>query len=158
MLASCVAQGPQAQVDYVTAYYEALAAYERSDYDAALRMFKQLAAEGDALSQLYVGSMHERGEGVPQNVQEAIHWYQMSSEQGNVDAQINLAELYSAGDLIPQDLVQAYVWWTLAAAQGEVSAQKSRLIITEKMTAEQITAAQRVVDRMHLPNHSASSP
>ena len=31
MLVSCVAQSPQAQSDYVTDYYEALAAYERSD-------------------------------------------------------------------------------------------------------------------------------
>jgi hypothetical protein len=157
-LSSCVTHHQNTQSDYVTTYYEGLAAYERSDYVAAMTIFKQLAVHGDALSQLYVGSMHERGEGVSQNIEEAIRWYRMSAEQGNVDAQINLAELYSAGGLIPQDLVQAYVWWTLAAAQGEVSAQKSRLIITEKMTPEQITAAQRVVDRMHLPNHSASSP
>ena len=148
MLASCVTQSPQAQNDYVTAYYEALAAYERSDYDAALRMFKQLAAEGDALSQLYVGSMYERGEGAAQDEAAAVSWYRRAAEQGNVDAQVNLAEMYSNGLGVDRDAVQAYAWWSVAAALGEQSALSSRSIIAQHMSPQQIKEADGRTDEI----------
>ena len=148
MLASCVAQRPQVQGDYVTAYYEALAAYERSDYDAALLMFKRLASEGDALSQLYVGSMYQRGEGAAQDEAAAVHWYRRAAEQGNVDAQVNLAEMYSNGSGVDRDPVQAYAWWSVAASLGEQSALSSRSIIARHMSPQQIKEADRLADKI----------
>ena len=146
MLASCVTQSPQAQNDYVTAYYEALAAYERSDYGTALLMFKHLASDGDALSQLYVGSMYQRGEGVAQDEAAAVRWYRRAAEQGNVDAQVNLAEMYSNGSGVDRDAVQAYAWWSVAAALGEQSAPSSRSIIARHMSPQQIKEADRRAD------------
>lgn len=155
LLASCAFHHQRAYNDYVTAYYEGLAAYERSDYVAAMVIFKQLALQGDALSQLYVGSMYERGEGVVPNIGEAIRWYQSSAAQGNVDAQINLAEIYSAGHLVEQDLVQGYLWWMLAAEQGEVGAEQSRQMVLEKMTTEQISAAHQAINQWSGSKNSA---
>ncbi len=147
-LVSCVTSRQRVQGDYVTVYYEGLAAYERGDYVAAMVIFKQLALEGDALSQLYVGSMYERGEGVATNIREAIRWYQSSAAQGNVDAQMNLAEIYSAGDLVAQDLVQTCLWWMLAAEQGESSAVNSLASLRMQMTTEQILEAERLADQL----------
>lgn len=155
-LVSCVTSRQRVQGDYVTVYYEGLAAYERSDYVAAMATFKQLALEGDALSQLYLGSMYERGEGVATNIREAIRWYQSSAAQGNVDAQMNLAEIYSTGELVAQDLVQAYLWWTLAAEQGESGAEQSRRQLLEKMMPEQISAAQQTIDQWHRSEDGAN--
>jgi len=148
MLAACVAQRPQAQVDYVTAYYAALAAYERSDYDAALMMFRQLASKGDALSQLYVGSMYERGEGAAKDEAAAVHWYRRAAEQGNVDAQVNLAEMYSTGSGVDRDTVHAYAWWSVAATLGEQSALSSRSIIAQHMSPQQIKEADGRADEI----------
>ena len=142
--------------DYVTNYYAALAAYERSDYVVALASFKKLAIAGDALSQLYVGNMYERGEGVAQSVEEAVRWYRLAAEQGCVDAQVNLAEVYSNGVGVVRDDVQAYMWLTVAAEQGEFGAQQERRAIEARMTSEEIITAQRWVAEWHQLKHSNS--
>jgi len=37
--------------------------------------------------------MYEKGEGIPQDYQEAIKWYRLAAEQGNADAQMVLDAL-----------------------------------------------------------------
>lgn len=147
-LASCALHSQRMYGDYVTAYYEGMAAYERSDYVTAMTIFKQLAIDGDALSQLYVGSMYERGEGVAKDEARAVRWYLKSAEQGNVDAQMNLAEMYSHGAGIDRDDVQAYVWCSLAAEQGEPSAVGSLASLRMRMTPHQILEAEQYAGQL----------
>ncbi len=45
-----------------------------------------LAEQGSAVAQVYVGWMYETGKGVPSNSTEAIKWYQKAADQGNDDA------------------------------------------------------------------------
>ncbi|MEE8535420.1 MAG: sel1 repeat family protein, partial [Kiloniellales bacterium] len=45
-------------------YEEGLAAYGRGDFPAALREFEDLALQGDAAAQFYLGIMYDRGGGV----------------------------------------------------------------------------------------------
>jgi len=137
--------GPADSKDFVADYYKAMAFYENQDYVNALSAFKALAIQGDDLAQLYVGNMYERGEGVAQDDVEAMRWYRMAAEQGYVDAQLNMAEMCSNGMGTPTDYVQAYAWWTLAADQGDDSAVNSRALIVSRMTADQVLAAEQLV-------------
>jgi len=49
-----------------------LAAYERGDYDTALKEFRPLAEQGSVRAQLTLGFSYENGLGVPQDDQEAV--------------------------------------------------------------------------------------
>jgi hypothetical protein len=76
---------------------------------------------------------------------EAVRWYRLAAEQGQADAQSNLGYMYATGAGVPEDDVVAYMWYNLAAAQqGNENAQRSKDILEDRMTREQIAEAQRL--------------
>jgi len=40
-----------------------------------------------------LGVMYAKGRGVPQDVKEAVKWWQLAAEQGNADARKNIKRL-----------------------------------------------------------------
>ena len=104
-------------------FEEALAAYERGDYDAAYRGFRSLAEQGDAIAQNNLGAMYDLGAGVPQDYAEAVKWYRRAAEQGDANAQNNLGAMYGTGEGVPQDYAEAVKWYRRAAERGDANAQ-----------------------------------
>ena len=130
---------------------DASAAYERGDYVQAIKLFRQLAAQGHQWAQRRLGLIYAEGKGVPQDYQEAVKWYRLAAAQENQFAQINLGVMYTNGTGVRQDSVRAHMWFTLAAAalsgdSGD-TATKNRDRIASKMTAEQIATAQEMARR-----------
>ena len=58
-------------------------AYERGDYQTALREWRPLATQGNAPAQFNLGLMYDHGYGVPQDDAEAVKWYRLAAEQGD---------------------------------------------------------------------------
>ncbi len=84
---------------------------------------QQHANQGDALAQTTLGFIYESGEGVPENVMQAVVWYRIAADQGYAPAQANLGVMYSDGTGVPQDFTQAAAWFLRAADQGYALAQ-----------------------------------
>jgi TPR repeat protein len=84
-------------------YEEAIAAYERQDYVAAMRLLLPLAEQGDANAQERLGHMYEGVWGVPHNFAEAMKWHRKAAEQGNADAHHSLGQMYEWGRGVPED-------------------------------------------------------
>ncbi len=121
-----------------------LDAYERGDYDTALKEFRPLAGQGVTVAQFTLGGMYEKGQGVPQDYQEAVQWFRLAAEQGYALAQNNLGAMYAKGLGVRQNYVQAYMWATLAASQNvEVAANWTDFLVKE-MTPAHIVEAQRL--------------
>ena len=100
-------------------------AYDRGDFQAALKEWHPLAEQGDALAQSELGSMYDHGEGVLQDYAEAVRWYRLAAEQGHANAQKNLGNMYDTGEGVPEDDTEAARWWRLAADQGNADAQST---------------------------------
>jgi hypothetical protein len=66
------------------------------------------------------------------------------AEQGNASAQLNLGVLYAKGEGVLQDFVYAHLWSNIAAANGNENAAKLRDIVSGKMSAADISIAQRL--------------
>ncbi len=98
-------------------FAEGFAAYERGDYATALREFRPLAEQGDAVAQYNLGIMYSKGQGVAQDYAEAVKWYRKAADQGNADAQNNLGHMYSKGRGVSQDDAEAVKWYRKAAKQ-----------------------------------------
>ena len=108
----------------VQADYEAgVNAYYRQDYETALREFKTVAAAGDENAQYNVGLMYLKGQGVPENPEEASRWFHRAAMQGQVDAQSFLGALHADGQGVHQDYALAAYWLTRAADAGHPAAQ-----------------------------------
>jgi len=95
----------------------------RRDYATALRLWRPLADQGDAIAQFNLGLTYDKGWGVPQNDAEAAKWYRLAADQGDADAQINLGGMYHNGRGVPQNDAEAVKWFRLAADQGDARAQ-----------------------------------
>lgn len=102
---------------------EAIAALERGDYTAALRVVRPLAQQGYASAQFILGQLYRTGQGVVQDDRVAAEWYKDAAEQGNVAAQNNLALMFYNGMGVPKDHAEAVKWFAMAADQGFASAQ-----------------------------------
>jgi uncharacterized protein len=89
-------------------------AYDRGDYQTALKILLPLAQQGADNAQNALGNMYALGEGVPQNDTEATKWYRRAADQGNGRAQFNLGVTYHQGIGVQQDYTEAVRWYRLA--------------------------------------------
>ena len=104
-----------------------------------------------AEAQINLGMMFESGQGVLQNFDEAIKWYQLAASQGLIKAQEKLNLLVSKaaaaqvnfglgvafenGQGVPQDIMEAIRWYQLSADQGLIKAQeKLNLLLNKKFS------------------------
>ncbi len=107
-------------------------ANNRGDYATALREWRPLAEQGDALAQYNLGVLYRKGRGVPQDDVQAQQWYEKAAAQGQAKAQYNLGILYFNGEGVPKDYQQALRWFRLAADQGEALAQTKIAIMYDE--------------------------
>ena len=91
------------------------------DYAKARKYHLQAAMGGERRSMLDLGTIHENGLGVPEDIVEASRWYEWSAKYGYGPAQYNFATILEHGDGGRQDVVEAYMYYILAAQQGATS-------------------------------------
>lgn len=74
---------------------------------------------GNAMAQYFIGQMYRKGDGVEENLEQALHWYKKAAEQGNRPALYNLGWMYDSGEGVPKDLNKALRWYEKAARLGD---------------------------------------
>jgi TPR repeat protein len=104
---------------------EARAAFDRGDYQTALRGYYRLAPSGDAEAQFYLGYMLEQGMGGGRDIYSAANWYRKSAEQDYLPAVAYIGYLYSIGRGVSKDLKQAFDWYVKGARMGSADAQNA---------------------------------
>jgi hypothetical protein len=87
-------------------------------------LYQETAEKGDSLAQRNLGHMYDKGLGVTQDLQKAIHYFTLAADQGNVEAQLTLGSMHVLGEGVPTDLEKAIHYFTLAADQGNAEAQE----------------------------------
>ena len=92
---------------------------KRADPAMPIEEVRALAEQGDAEAQYKLGVRYDRGQGVAQDYQEALHWYRLAAAQGYSAAQYNLCSMSDTGQGLPQDYQEALRWCRLAADQGQ---------------------------------------
>ncbi|GEM_PF-6490288 len=89
--------------------------------EAAL-IYRQLAEKQNAIAELKLGLMYQKGIYFEKNIENAINWYQKSAEHGNTIAQYQLGEIYQFGIGVKRDLPLALTHYKKAAEQHFVPA------------------------------------
>ena len=111
------------RVAFADDFQDGLYSLQAKDYGSAYKLLYPLAKQGNALAQLFVATMYEKGQSVPLNKKEAAKWYRLSAEQGNAEGQVNLGRMYAQGHGVPEDDKEAGKWFRLSAEQGNARAQ-----------------------------------
>ena len=117
----CPASLCAGEIDFDTA----VRAAKSGDYEVALQMFQDMAADGDARGENGLGVLYLRGQGVERDVDLAASLFRSAAEKGLRTAQKNLGELHMEGVGVARDFLAARRWFRLAASQGDSGAQLS---------------------------------
>jgi uncharacterized protein len=130
---------------------DAIAAFERGDYPAAISLFRLLAEQGDATAQFRLGVMCVKGQGTSRSYTEAVKWFRMAADQGVAYAQFNLGVMYASGYGVAQNYIEAHKWFNLAAACFPESEAGNRQLAIElrdeiaaQMNSSQLAQAERL--------------
>jgi len=75
------------------------------------------AQAGDARRQNQMGNMCYFGDGMPQDYEAAVEWWQKAAEQGNYDAQLSLVKAYRTGTGVEKNQRLADYWLEQANSQ-----------------------------------------
>ena len=86
-------------------FEDGLAAYRRDDYATALKFWRPLAEQGDALAQSNLGVMYEFGLSVPQDIVQAHMWFDLAAEHGDEKAKKNRG--LAASLMTPDQIAEA---------------------------------------------------
>jgi hypothetical protein len=82
-------------------------AYDRANYQTALKVWMDQASAGSAEAQNYVGEIYLKGLGIAPDYEMAAVWLKKAAAQGYNRARINLGFLYEQGLGVPQDRARA---------------------------------------------------
>jgi len=120
-----------------------LKAFQRGDYETALHLWRQRAADGDSTAQNYLGVHYHLGLGVPSDYKQAVRWYTTAAENGSPEAQRNLGTMYYLGLGVAQDIGLAYGWYYVAAKNGNSKAEDARQAMMAEMTPNHIRLSEK---------------
>ena len=130
LMADAKAGDPAAQNSLGVMYYTGEAVSKNlsgkvlnNDPELAAGWFFRAAEQGYADAQFNLGLMYANGEGVPQDMEQAVELFKKAAEQGHVDAQNNLGAMYFTGEGVARDEKKAIQWFEKAAAQGNQEAR-----------------------------------
>jgi Sel1 repeat len=81
-----------------TRFEKGVDAYQNNSYQQAFALFLPLAQAGNVDAQLSVGTMYDRGQGVEQDSQEALKWYQLAAGQGDNIAKSLVKTMFNSAE------------------------------------------------------------
>lgn len=120
-------------------------AFQRGDYETALKHLDPAAKAGDADAIYVLGQMYASGRGVKKDEKRAAEYFNDAAERGNADAQQSLGAALMLGEGIKQDMVEALKWFIISARAGNKGSaaytQKVGRFLTRDMQREARTMA-----------------
>ena len=145
---------------HADALQDGIAALNRKDYPAAIRLLDPLARSGNGAAQLRLGLMYYHGHGVRESDALALQWFDRAARQGLADAQFHLGNMYAyglAGAEAGSDPGRlAAQWYFEAARQGHAEAQYSLgiLFLTGTGVVQSAEEADRWIGRAAAQGHA----
>jgi TPR repeat protein len=110
----------------------AQAALDANEPETAFAFAERAAREGYGPSFVLIGSMYERGVGVPQDVAQAIQWYARGEQADSAAAMRAMGALYESGTGVAQDYAQARRRYEAASQRGDGEASRRLASMLER--------------------------
>ena len=90
---------------------DAQKAFDKKDYESALDIWLDFAAEGDRETQFMCGEIYYKGLGTSEDPARALYWYEKSADQGHTDAMHQCAIIYMFGNGVEKDKEKSTYWF-----------------------------------------------
>jgi hypothetical protein len=122
-------------------------AYDRANYQTALKVWLDQAMAGSAEAQNNVGEIYAKGLGTPPDYGMAFQWFRKAADQGYARAKINLGWLYEEGLGVAKDPAAALNLYRDAAGNGDSLLYASDVKVQLEAKDAQITGLESAVER-----------
>lgn len=106
-------------------FEEGQAAYNKKDWNNAVRFLLPLARNNHDGALVLFGKMYADGKGVPVDLEKAFELFNRAAKLGNPEAMVAVAALYSAGKGTDKNMKAAFEWFRKAAELNYSLAQFS---------------------------------
>lgn len=144
------AKGGSTRAEGTLAMYYSEGIGTARDDAKSLEFALRAAEKGDPISQFIMGMRYNTGTGVTRDPAQAEAWWSKAAERGMLRAQVVLASVLAqkgaAAGLAPAEAsmlrVEAAKWFMVAGAERLPGAEKLLPDLKERMTPEEITAAE----------------
>jgi uncharacterized protein len=103
----------------VYAASDGMEAFDKGEYEKALREFRPLAEAGNPVAMMHLGAMYEKGLGVAKSDNEAMKFYRKAAEKGYSSGQVRMGWAYLDGMVVKKNEIEAVRWFKKAADQGD---------------------------------------
>lgn len=133
----------------VDAQYDAELAYKEGRYSHALKLYRQLAEQGNMEAQNDLAFMYLRGHGVPKDATEGANLILMAAERGHKQSQNDLGMLYFYDEGVTKNNVLSYMWLVLSAEDGYIPKSKR---FTKAAALPYLLSREDFEDAYHLIN------
>ncbi len=120
-------------------------AYDRANYQTALKVWLEGAMAGDAEAQNNVGEIYAKGLGTPPDYGMAFQWFKKAADQGYGRAKTNLGFLYEQGLGVPRDQAMALNLYREASGIQDELLYASVVQVQIQAKDEQISGLQQQV-------------
>ena len=122
-------------------------AYDRANYQTALKVWLEGAMAGSAEAQNNVGEIYAKGLGTAPDYGMAFQWFKKAADQGYGRAKTNLGFLYEQGLGVPQDQAMALNLYREASGIQDELLYASVVQVQIRAKDEQITGLQQQVEQ-----------
>jgi len=146
MCAVCILASGLAGAVVAGDWEDGYADYQRRDFPAAVKKWRNVAEAGNPYAQSLLGEMYAFGQGVPLNYPEAHRLLRMAAAQGVAKAQFKLGSMYEKGHGFDKNPAMAHRWYGLADAAGHPEAYKDRQRVAAQLDARAIQESNRWVE------------
>ncbi len=92
--------------------------YTQGDYAQSYQWHLKAAKQGYLQSCFECGAYLLTGDGVEQNLEEAVRWYRIAAEGGHMRAQFEMGICYANGEGVEQNYEEAVKWLTKSAEKN----------------------------------------
>lgn len=104
-------------------------AFEKGNYETAIRLWFPLAEKGDMDAQNYLGIVYSLGLGVNKDYKKSLEWYGRAAKGGHADAQRNYGDMINFGRGTQKNNYEAFKWYFAASQQGNEKAKRQIEVI-----------------------------
>ncbi|WP_084420478.1 peptidoglycan-binding protein [Henriciella litoralis] len=102
---------------------------DAGDYTTGPSLIRRAAEQGEPAAQYRLAKLHEKGLGVPRDLEQARTWTERAAEGGNVKAMHDVAVYYAEGEGGPQSYSVAADWFRQAASYGLTDSQYNLAVL-----------------------------
>jgi TonB family protein len=106
---------------------------------------------GDPAAELELANAYFAGRDIPKDESRGLALLERAARDGLPAAQFQMGERTYGNGSDPQNYVAAYVWYVLAERGGFAQSQAKAEILAAEMTSEQLSEAQKLLDKWVTP-------